>query len=257
MPLALVSPPVSPAPLAHQRDEKILESPNDRNIQVSGDGESAGHVSDNTVLHDARAMDHLVSSSSSPALSSEPAALSGDTKRDVTSSLHFLALTNATTCQNYSFSWVYEGPVPNSNLTFSIIQSPLRKYEGYSSYPPSQLTTVRVLSSTVSTDTSNFTWGAVDLMEGWYMLQAEIPDPNAHFLPHMSPVYVANGTDTTCVKYFEPKMYHQSSLTKGDITGIIVGAIAAAGLLTLAFIFPRLWRRDLPSLKKRRLYYLY
>ncbi|KAJ3567391.1 hypothetical protein NP233_g6400 [Leucocoprinus birnbaumii] len=234
---------VSPALLAHERDERSLDD------EENGASEA---------LEVRRSHRTLIESSSSAELRS----LSGNVRREdnTTSTLHFVALQNATTCESFSFSWVYQGPIPSSNLSLSIVQSPIAVNQPgeYSSKPPSQLITVRLLSSTVSTNTTNFTWHTVDLMPGWYMLDAEIPDPKAHFLSHMSPLYVANGTNTTCVKYFEPQMHHhRAELTKGEIAGIIIGAVAAAGLLAVAFAFPRLWRRELPSLKKRRPYYLY
>lgn len=67
------------------------------------------------------------STASSTSLSFDPSTSSDNAKRDAMSSLHFLALQNATTCESYSFSWLYDGPVPNANLAFPIVQSPLRK----------------------------------------------------------------------------------------------------------------------------------
>jgi hypothetical protein len=170
--------------------------------------------------------------------------------RDATmSGLHFLSLQNATTCQSYFFSWLYDGPVLNSNLTLSVVQNP----QIYS-----DMMDTRVLTTDLPTSATNFTWQSVDLPQGWYMLQGTIDDPGVNFLPHMSPLYVINGTNTSCVKDFQPETSsHTSRLDTGDIVGVVIGAIAAACLLSVAFAFPRLWRRELPTLKKRRPYYLY
>ncbi len=174
--------------------------------------------------------------------------------------LQFMNVHNATTCESYTVSWSYGSP---SRTTFALFvtenlwgpnnNATMPHYNGGS--PP----LLRMLSPNIFRNATNFTWSSVDLQEGWYMLDARLPrsSGNMKFLPQSAPLYVSNGTNTSCVKPSTPLTDSHSRLGTGDVVAIIIGAVAAAGLLAVAFAFPRLWRRDLPSPKKRRPYYLY
>lgn len=192
----------------------------------------------------------------STSLSSSPAVSSNSG----VSTLQFSDMQNATTCQSYRVSWSYTGPNPDSDIILSINQDPTgSKNDTMPLYLP--LIPIRTLSSNISSTATDFIWGSVDLEQGSYMLNARAVNPNesAKFVCRPTRLYVVNGTDTDCIKYPESAISSESRprLSKGDIAGIIIGAIAAGGLLAVAFIFPRLWRRDLPSPKRRRPYYLY
>lgn len=196
----------------------------------------------------------------SQSLFPEPTATSNS--NDTTFTLQFTDVQNATTCESYTVSWSYDGSGqtdfalfvvenlwgPNNNASVPL-------YSGGS--PP----LLRMLSVNISPNTTNFTWSSVDLQEGWYMLDARLLGSNsgAKFFPQSAPLYVTNGTDTSCVGPSTPTTDSDSHshIGTGDVAAIIIGAVAAAGLLAVAFAFPRFWRRELPSPKKRRPYYLY
>lgn len=193
--------------------------------------------------------------------SSFPETTATSNSSDTVSTFQFTDVQNATTCESYTVSWSYVGPSrtdfslfvtenlwgPNNNATIPL-------HSG-GSPPP-----LRMLSVDISPNATNFTWGSVDLQEGWYMLDARFAvssHSGGKYFPQSAPLYVANGTDTSCVRSPTPTPNSHSHLGTGDIVGIVIGAVAAAGLLAVAFFFPRFWRRDLPSPKKPRPYYLY
>jgi len=192
---------------------------------------------------------------------SPPGPTTASNSNDTTSTLQFTNVQNATTCESYTVSWSYAGP---SRTDFSLFVTEnlwgLNNNATAPLYSEGSPPLLRMLSDDISPNTTNFTWSLVDLQEGWYMLDAQLPVSNqsgVKFLPESAPLYVANGTDTGCVKSSTPITQSHSHPGTGDIVAIVVGAVAAAGLLTVAFIFPRFWRRDLPSPKKPRPYYLY
>lgn len=171
---------------------------------------------------------------------------------------HFLQFTNignATTCHNMTFTWSYSGgaTVP---LTLSVSGGPPTANHAASSVnssntaPPKNL--LRTLATNVSSDSHLYTWQSVDVKEGWYLIQAAAQ--SSGFSAQSASFFVQNGTNVTCLMHApsaNSRPMHR--LSRGELVGISLGAIAGVAIVTVAFIFPRLWRRALPPKKGRSL----
>ncbi|KAF9453250.1 hypothetical protein P691DRAFT_81094 [Macrolepiota fuliginosa MF-IS2] len=248
-----------PSSLAHEPDITLARRRHGQDDGANsgpGGGSGGGDPTPSTNAADLNAP--VVPAATSTSVAPSPAATS------MPSTLHFLDVQNATTCQSYTVSWSYDGPSPGFDIALSVNENPMGSANnnattsGSSGHMPSP---ARVLSNNISSTTTNFTWESVDLDGGWYTLSARAADPgqSVMFTPQSTSLYVVNGTDVSCVRMSRPVPSSGSRphLSTGDIVAIIIGAIAAAGLLAIAFAFPRFWRRDLPSRKRRRPYYLY
>jgi uncharacterized membrane-anchored protein YitT (DUF2179 family) len=172
-------------------------------------------------------------------------------------------LGNATACSSFTFSWKFIGEHVTSMTLFivgeqrptSIVQPPLR-----------------ILAQGVLSNSQKFTWTIVDVEEGWYRVNAVETVPMIGLPMQMTTFFVKNSSDLSCLPSSPPTIqaaFHKSSnsasrphiqprhIGPSELVGIVFGGLAGAVLLALAFMFPRLWRRALPSRKKRRIYILY
>lgn len=257
----------SPSPFARELDVALVRRRHGQDDQSNeGPGgnshDGGGSPDDNEVVASATLTDPNASDGPvATPTSSVPAPTASSNGSSEAPALRFIDVQNATTCQSYTFSWSSDSLNPSSNIKLFI---------GGSLGPDSNTTAtlsssdnlpppIRILSTRIPLSATNFTWVSVDLTEGWYTLDAQ--PSRAHrsvkFTSQPAPLYVINGTDTSCVRSSQPISSSHPRLSTGDIVAVVIGAVAAAGLLAVAFAFPRLWRRDLPSPKRPRPYYLY
>lgn len=183
-------------------------------------------------------------------------------------SFRFLGVDNATTCQSLTFLWNYTGtptPTNDTRVTLTILTE-----ESYASANRNQTKPIglRTLQTNASLEVSSFTWSPVNVVSGTYRAMAEISPTDSP--PTFSASFgVQNGTDLSCLTANTttgwPPYAHSTKkpthipqhVGTGELVGIILGALAGVAILGAAFLFPRLWRRALPSPKKRRRYILY
>lgn len=172
---------------------------------------------------------------------------------------------NATTCSSFSFSWTFTGDhVTPMTLLVVDEQHPTLLTQ----------TPLRTLALGVPSNSQMFTWATVDIEEGWYRVKAIETVPMIGLPVHTATFFVKNSSDVSCLQptsasvlFFhksmngpsQPSSHHvpPRHIGVGELIGIILGGLAGVVLLAVAFLFPRLWRRALPSPKKRRRYILY
>ncbi|KAK7449649.1 hypothetical protein VKT23_013123 [Stygiomarasmius scandens] len=194
-------------------------------------------------------------SSHSPTQTSQSSKPSQTAMTDSSLTIHFAAPSNVSTCDSTTFFWTPVGP--SNTISLSVTNS------GASNDPSAEVIST-TLTKSVSTDTQLFTWFDVDVTQGWYLVQAQLAAQPKTTLAKSAPFFVENGTDTSCVR-----PHTQTSPTPtptpppgtggghvpSEIIGVVIAAIAACAILLVAFLFPRWWRRALPSNRKRRLLY--
>ncbi|KAF5372969.1 hypothetical protein D9758_001614 [Tetrapyrgos nigripes] len=192
------------------------------------------------------------SSSSSP--SSNPTG-TGMSASDLM--IHFAAPSNVSTCDSTTFFWTPVGPP--TNISLSVTNSSVR---GSTSDEP----ITAVLTNSISTNVQLYTWLTADVVQGWYLVEAELTAPPTTVLAKSAPFFVKNGSDTSCVQSHSsspgpsPTSSTPQDMDGGhgfnaSILGAVIAVVGALFILLAAFLFPRWWRRALPSNRKRRLLY--
>ncbi|KAF8894498.1 hypothetical protein BD779DRAFT_842540 [Infundibulicybe gibba] len=173
---------------------------------------------------------------------------------------------DATTCRSFTFLWSYSSPSV-ALLTLSVSTAEAVQKAAIPAVAPP---TLRMLSTNLPSDTHVYTWIMVDVAEGWYQINAR-ETSSVGMSPQSAPFFVRNGTNLECLKAAQTNTststFHKPSnpphhtpmrhLGTGELIGIVLGAVAGVLLLAIAFIFPRLWRRALPTTKKQRRYLFY
>jgi len=174
-------------------------------------------------------------------------------------SLQFLSPENATICDDLTFLWNYTGQTTvmmtlfiNDNKT---VQNQV-SVTSLSASPTSTSSALRTLGTDIPSVAGNFTWHNVDVTEGWYVVSAVETTPDNGISAQSPPFFVGNSTDISCFQT-SSTVGDSRHLDVGELAGIVLGAVIGVIILTLAFLFPRLCRRALPSLKKNRQYVLY
>lgn len=178
---------------------------------------------------------------------------------------------NTTTCGALQLSWVYGGqaPVPMS----LVVQD--QTVSGDSGSTNAQATT-RTLTNNTSSDADVYLWSPVDVDEGWYLVKASDTGANVGISAQSAIFFVSRGPDIKCLppnitttttttftNANAPTLPPTNStsvreaLGTGDIIGIALGVTIGVAVLVLAYVFPRLWHRELPDPKNRRPYLLY
>ncbi|RDB21558.1 hypothetical protein Hypma_011489 [Hypsizygus marmoreus] len=165
---------------------------------------------------------------------------------------------NVTACSAMTFFWSHTSDSVIVNLS-------IMPWKESSTLPsPSQLTTPLLITLAVNipSNIQNFTWDAVDVAEGWYVIH--LVTTTTMVSTESAPFFVKNGANITCLRYRHSSSTSQSHqgtsaahhamphpLRPADLISIVLGAVVGICILTGAFLFPRLWRRSLPSPKKR------
>ncbi|KAF8078068.1 hypothetical protein FPV67DRAFT_30162 [Lyophyllum atratum] len=173
---------------------------------------------------------------------------------------------NATACSSLTFFWT-SSPGHPILMTLSIVHWHAPFVSAKASSPlaittsPSKILAVNILS-----DSHQFIWQTVDVPEGWYVVDLTETVPTSGTSTKSSPFFITEGSDASCrynsfsASHKPPNLSHHPTphhLHPAELVGIVLGVIFGVCVLTLAFLFPRLWRRSLPSPKKRRSYILY
>lgn len=170
---------------------------------------------------------------------------------------------NATTCRSFTFSWSFHGESVWP-MTLAIVKRQDMSHAQPVTTPA--VPVLRTLSTDVASDIRTYTWSVVDIAEGWHSIIASGTSSTTDGPVQSASFFVRNGSDVSCLDH---GLFHHgptpsnhrapghARLSTGEWIGIVLGAGAGIIILVAAFVFPRLWRRALPSLKKRRMYLLY
>ncbi|KAF9268539.1 hypothetical protein L218DRAFT_515808 [Marasmius fiardii PR-910] len=123
--------------------------------------------------------------------------------------------------------------------------------------------TMFAIGQSVNSALGSYTWSSVNVSQGWYQLIAQTEDLN--FVGHSQPIFVRNGTDTSCIdgaspsstqssqsqtSTFQPTDTNTSPPSTGAIesrqlnVGAIVGGVVGGVVVLLAlFACGCMWRR--------------
>lgn len=208
---------------------------------------------------DHRAHEHPIPISSEPLLGRSPSALP--------TTVQLKDPGNTTACSSLTFFWSHSPERP-----FLMMLSIVNCRKPTSANPPAPLeipaSSSKILAEDIPSDSYKYTWHIVDVPEGWYVVDLTQTSPTTMGIStQSSPFFVTEGGVSLC-RYnssafsvpHKPNPSHHSAphpLHPAELAGIVLGAVFGVCILTVAFLFPRLWRRSLPSPKRRRLYVLY
>ncbi|KAJ7581377.1 hypothetical protein C8J56DRAFT_263451 [Mycena floridula] len=193
--------------------------------------------------------------------SQRPAASPGiDPLPSIPLTFQFTAPNNTTTCDSTTFFWS-SGGVKSGTMDLVV-------FNNISNRPLPFLAINETVAKNVTSSTQEWTWLSVNVPEGWYAVQAlESSLPDGVSLPS-APFFVQNGSDVSCLVGkstasepdpmvpSSPKPKHRH-VHIGSLLGTVIGSLVAFVVIAIAFIYPRWWRRALPSPKIKRRYVLY
>uniref|UniRef100_A0A8H8CN66 Uncharacterized protein n=1 Tax=Psilocybe cubensis TaxID=181762 RepID=A0A8H8CN66_PSICU len=169
---------------------------------------------------------------------------------------------NVTTCGTLQLSWVHGGQavVP---MTLVVQNQTILNDPGTTNGP--QIT--HILTNNTSSYADRYLWFPVDVDEGWYLVKAYDAGASLDIFAQSATFFVSRGPDLRClpsngINGSAPTLppTHTSgrgTLRTSDVIGISLGVTIGVVVLLLAYLFPRLWHRDLPDSKNRRPYLLY
>jgi len=195
--------------------------------------------------------------------------------------LHFSTPLNATTCTPAKFQWQVIPPSLNTtNMTMHLlITNDGVQQAAPSSWPASTTATMyparrqlpsNVVSRNITNKTSmasgSFSWPAVTVPEGWYILEGSHVNAGRSGIASQSgQFFVSAGPNMTCV-YPDvstvPSSDVHTQLSPGALAGTVIGTVVGLAALLGAFALPRLWRKNIPGHqawkeKRRDLYHLF
>ncbi|KAF8163183.1 hypothetical protein B0H34DRAFT_794922 [Crassisporium funariophilum] len=201
-------------------------------------------------------------------------AVSSSSPPPSTQTFQFNDPSNSTTCERLVLTWNYNGQNAVA-MTLAVRDQGQMTQSTSEAQPPAS--TSLTLTTDVLSNADIYTWIAVDVTEGWYIATALDTATTLGIHAQSSPFFVTLGTNTSCLPSNSvdnpnnsstqsplpssvspgPLSFSQHAVGVGDIVGIALGVTAGVVFLIAAFVFPRLWRRELPTTKKKRPYLLY
>lgn len=148
--------------------------------------------------------------------------------------LYFNGIPELSACASATFSWLYSGP-SNEHLSLFITN------EGVSQTPqPSASPVSELITSTADPSSESYTWSLVNVLPGWYKLNASLPQQS---ITVSSPVfYINSGATTSCLSSSSPSNTAGSHTNVGAIVGGALGVLAA--LILAAVLIFYLLRRE-------------
>ncbi|KAF9052668.1 hypothetical protein BJ165DRAFT_1523438 [Panaeolus papilionaceus] len=171
--------------------------------------------------------------------------------------LQFQTPSNTTVCSSLDLLWTFAG---HDLFTMTLYIEP----QNVSSQMTTQQipTSARVLSTDVAVMDSRYTWSPVIADSGWYIANSFDNKNSTGVMMRSSPFFIAPPMNDSCLQSTSNNSsssnhLHQSRPSDGTIIGLSLGITAGVTLLLAAFLYPRLWRKELPSHDRNRPYLLY
>ncbi|KAG6334206.1 hypothetical protein ID866_4877 [Astraeus odoratus] len=155
--------------------------------------------------------------------------------------LSFNAVKNMTTCTSAPITWKYGGN--QTNLVLAVTNNSVDQHlDGLSRRQGTTTTVLQTLAS-VNAQAGSWTWGSVNVSQGWYEIQGSLGSA----ITLSSPFYVSTGSNVSCLPSSSAASPSTSpdpvsntvsagSNKTGTIVGSVVGIMAGISLL-VALIF--------------------
>jgi hypothetical protein len=148
----------------------------------------------------------------------------------------FGTVANASTCGPLPFTWTYDAQEidPTINMSIYITNDAVQLAHRVRGNIPLNVT----VTEGIIVNASDYTWAAVTVPQGWYVLEAHGPNEaitntgDFPFLARSSGFFIMTGSDVSCLSTTDTGSKHKTDA--GALAGGIIGALV--GVVALALI---------------------